>query len=54
MKEGIRRGMIRSVDDCKAGIDAVKHTYLKISLLGKKGEQIFIRLMHLFMLNVDS
>ena len=36
MKEGIRRGMIRSVDDCKAGIDAVKHTYLKISLYGEK------------------
>jgi hypothetical protein len=37
MKEGVRRGMIRSVDDCKAGIDAVKHRYLKISLHGKTG-----------------
>ena len=40
MKEGIKRGMIRSEDDCKAGIDAVKHTYLKISLHGEKGKVV--------------
>ena len=37
MKEGVQRGMIRSVEDCKAGIDAVKQRYLNISLRGEKG-----------------
>ncbi|XP_028411290.1 uncharacterized protein LOC114533870 [Dendronephthya gigantea] len=36
MKEGVQRGMIRSVEDCKAGIDAVKQRYLNISLRGEK------------------
>ena len=30
--------MIRSVEDCKAGIDAMKHSYLNISLRGEKGK----------------
>ena len=37
MKEGVKRGMVRSVEDCKVGVDAVKHAFLDISLHGESG-----------------
>ena len=38
MKEGVKRGMVRSVEDCKAGIHAVRQEYLNISLHNETGK----------------
>ena len=37
MKEGVRRGMVRSVAECKAGIYAVKQEFLNISRFNETG-----------------
>ena len=38
MKMGVRRGMIRSVEECEAGIYAIKEKYLNVSLHNETGE----------------
>ena len=38
MNMGVRRGMIRSVEDCQAGINSVKRAYLNVSLHNETGE----------------
>ena len=43
MKMGVRRGMIRSVEECEAGINSFKRRYLNVSLHNETGEQ------HVFM-----
>jgi len=37
MKMGVRRGMIRSVEECEAGINAIKEKYLNVSLHNETG-----------------
>ncbi|XP_031561184.1 uncharacterized protein LOC116297157 [Actinia tenebrosa] len=37
MKMGIKIGMVRNVEGCKAGLDGIKDQYLEISLHGKQG-----------------
>ena len=40
MKLGVKTGMVRSVEECRAGIDSIKHSYLNIFLAGSpSGEQ---------------
>ena len=38
MKMGVRKGMIRSVEECEAGINTIKRQYLKISLYNSTGK----------------
>lgn len=38
MKMGIEKGMVRNVESCKAGIDALKQNYLQIALQNETGE----------------
>ena len=38
MKMGVRKGMIRSVEECEAGIDTIKRQYLNISLYNSTGK----------------
>lgn len=38
MRMGVRRGMIRSVEECEAGINSIKRQYLNISLHNETGE----------------
>ena len=35
---GIKAGMVRSVEECKAGLDAIKRMFFKVALGGPKGE----------------
>jgi len=37
MKMGVRKGMIRSVEECEAGINTIKRQYLNISLYNSTG-----------------
>lgn len=37
LRLGIKAGMVRSVEECKAGIDAFKRNYLQVSLQGEQG-----------------
>lgn len=37
LQSGIKAGMVRSIEECKAGIDSFKQEYLKISQGGAKG-----------------
>lgn len=38
MKMGIRKGMVRSVEECVAGADSVKRKYLNVSLYNETGK----------------
>ena len=38
MKMGVRKGMIRSVEECEAGINTIKRQYLNISLYNSTGK----------------
>ena len=38
MKMGVRKGMVRSVEDCQAGTDALKESYKRISLYNETGK----------------
>ena len=38
MKMGVRKGMVRSVEECQAGIDAIKGTYRSVSLYNESGK----------------
>ena len=38
MKMGVRKGMVRSVEDCKAGTDALKGNYRSVSLYNESGK----------------
>ena len=38
MKMGIRRGMVRSVEECVAGTDSIKRKYLNVSLYNETGK----------------
>lgn len=38
IKLGVQKGMVRSVEECKAGYDSISRTYYNISLHGEKGE----------------
>ena len=40
MKMGVRKGMIRSVEECEAGINSIKRQYLNISLYNSTGKQV--------------
>ena len=40
MKMGVRKGMVRSVEECKAGINSIKRQYLNISLYNSTGERV--------------
>ena len=37
MKMGVKSGMVRSVEECKAGLNAIKRRYLNVSLLNETG-----------------
>ncbi|XP_068693503.1 uncharacterized protein [Montipora foliosa] len=37
VKMGVRRGMVRSVEECKAGLDSIKRRYLNVSLFNETG-----------------
>ncbi|KXJ22647.1 uncharacterized protein LOC110252025 [Exaiptasia diaphana] len=37
LKDGIKAGMVRSVEECKAGLDAIKRTAFKVALNGPEG-----------------
>ena len=37
MKMGVKSGMVRSVEECKAGLNAIREKYLGISLLNETG-----------------
>ena len=39
MKMGIRKGMVRSVEECRAGVDSVKRKYLNVSLYNETGKR---------------
>lgn len=38
MKMGVEKGMVRNVESCKAGIDALKQNYLQIALHNESGK----------------
>lgn len=38
LKSGVKAGMVRSIEDCQAGIDAIKQQFLNISLYQEKGK----------------
>jgi hypothetical protein len=38
MRMGIRKGMVRNVESCKSGSDALKQNYLKIAIFNETGE----------------
>ena len=42
MKMGVRKGMIRSVEECEAGINTIKRQYLNISLYNSTGTGMYI------------
>ena len=42
MKMGVRKGMVRSVEDCQAGINSIKTSYRSVSLYNETGETLFI------------
>ena len=39
MKMGVRKGMIRSKEECEAGINTIKRQYLNVSLYNSTGEK---------------
>ena len=39
-KMGVRKGMVRSLDECQAGIDSIKREYLNVSLYNATGEEM--------------
>ena len=43
MKMGVRKGMIRSVEECEAGINTIKRQYLDISSYDSTGKAIMLR-----------
>ena len=48
MKMGIRKGMVRSVEECVAGTDAIKRKYLNVSLYNETGKVCDQTKCHLF------
>jgi uncharacterized protein (DUF885 family) len=38
LKYGVNAGMVRSVEECKAGLDAIKRMFFKIALKGPQGK----------------
>lgn len=38
LRYGVKAGMVRSVEECRAGLDAIKRSYLRISLEGPAGK----------------
>ena len=38
MKMGVRKGMVRSVEECQAGLDAIKGNYRSVSLYNESGK----------------
>ena len=40
MKMGVRKGMVRSVEECQAGINTIKRQYLNVSLYNATGKEI--------------
>lgn len=42
MKMGIRKGMVRSVEECIAGVDSVKRRYLNVSLYNETGKGFYL------------
>ena len=40
MKMGVRKGMVRSVEECQAGIDSIKTSYQHVSLDNETGETV--------------
>ena len=45
MKMGIRKGMVRSVEECLAGTDSIKRKYLNVSLYNETGQCVFYCLL---------
>ena len=43
MKMGIRKGMVRSVEECIAGTDSVKRKYLNVSLYNETGKYFLLQ-----------
>lgn len=43
MKMGIRKGMVRSVEECIAGTDSLKRKYLNVSLYNETGEYFHLQ-----------
>ena len=39
MKMGVRKGMVRSVEECEAGINTIKRYYLNVSLYNATGKE---------------
>ena len=37
LRLGVKSGMVRSIDECEAGKDAFKQSYLQVSLKGSVG-----------------
>ena len=46
MKMGVRKGMVRSVEECVAGTDAIKRKYLNISLYNETGNPFTVNLIY--------
>ena len=40
MQMGVRKGMVRSVEECQAGINTIKRQYLNVSLYNSTGEEM--------------
>jgi len=41
LKYGIKSGMVRSVEECKSGFEAIKRTFFQVSLNGPNGECLY-------------
>lgn len=52
MKRGIKSGMVRSVEDCKAGLNAFKAKFPKLMNEGSKGNMFILYSLGLFHLEV--
>ena len=54
MKMGVRRGMIRSTEECLAGLNSIKRRYLNTSRYNETGEVVYPSLSCLFMIFIGA
>lgn len=38
MKQGVKAGMVRTIEECQAGVDAIKENFPEISLYNERGK----------------
>ena len=43
MKLGVAAGMVRTIEECKAGLDGLKDKYREVAVNGPTGKKIFKR-----------